>query len=83
MLVTEASVITEFSVKTEDREFSAEGFWPKLLPKSTPEASAEVNFVLTLRAALCEKAPFRSGTVNGVHFSHLCFLLINFVHYYI
>ena len=48
LLLTEASVITESSVKTEDREFSAEGFRPKLLPKITPEASAEVNFVLTL-----------------------------------
>ena len=48
LLLTEASVITESSVKTEDREFSAEGFRPKLLPKITAEASAEVNFVLTL-----------------------------------
>ena len=48
LLLTEASVITESSVNTEDREFSAEGFRPKLLPKITPEASAEVNFVLTL-----------------------------------
>ena len=53
LLLTEASVITESSVKTEDREFSAEGFRPKLLPKITAEASAEVNFVLTL-GMVCE-----------------------------
>ena len=52
LLLTEPSVITEPSVETEDWDFTAEGFRPKLLPKITPEASAEVNFVLTLVSSL-------------------------------
>ena len=55
LLLTEPSVLAEPSVKTEDQDFSAEEFWPKLLPKITAEASAELNFVLTLMDGLPKK----------------------------
>ena len=48
LLLTEPSVLTEPSEKTEDQDFSAEEFRPKPLPKITAEASAKLNFVLTL-----------------------------------
>ena len=50
LLLTEPSVLTAPSEKTEDQDFSAEEFLPKPLPKITTEASAGLNFVLTLTA---------------------------------
>ena len=42
---TEGSAITEASDIAEVWGKSTEDLWPKLLPKSTAEASAEANFV--------------------------------------
>ena len=52
LLLTEPYVLTEPSVKTEDQDFSSEEFRPKILLKITAEASAELNFVLTLAKSL-------------------------------
>ena len=64
LLLTEPSVLTEPFVKTEDQDFSAQEFRPELLLKITAEASAELNFVLTLATGELD------GSIDEQFFRH-------------